>query len=247
MASGAQIGTPPSASTMSRKPRKSTTAKWSIRSPVLPSIVVMRHAGPPMLNIAFHCCTTHSSLGVEFLQFGGAGTIESRGTDTTVTCSRSAETCAMSVVSERAPELSEAPGTPSPSRLSEPMSRMLSGPAAAVGRVPRSLLTSIREMLPSSRHHATPRPSTTTSTKTPTPASTRRRRRVSACRAPRCRRARDGWRRTTRLLDGPMPASSRRGGDAAGPRAGEGARPFESRTAGWENAGSRVPVVDYPP
>ena len=56
-----------------------------------------------MLNMAFHCCTSHWSLGVEFLQPGGAGTIESRGTDTTVTCSRSAETCAMSVVSERAP------------------------------------------------------------------------------------------------------------------------------------------------
>ncbi len=136
-----------------------------------------------MLNMAFHCCTTHSSLGVEFLQFGGALTIESRGTDTTVTCSRSADTCAMSVVSERAPELSEAPGTPSPSRLSEPMSRMLSGPAAAVGRVPRSLLTSSREMFPSSRHHATPRPSTTTSTKTPIPASTRRRLRCRVSRA----------------------------------------------------------------
>ena len=196
---------------MFRKPRKSTTAKWSIRSPVFPSIVVMRHAGPPMLNMEFHCCSTHWSLGVEFLQFGGAGTIESRGTDTIVTCSRSADTCAMTVVSERAPELSEAPGTPSPSRLSEPMSRMLSGPAAAVGRVPRSSLTSRREMFPSSRHHATPSPSTTTSTKTPSPARTRRRRRCRVSRASVSARSRRVASDNVELLDGPMPASSRPG------------------------------------
>ena len=102
--------TPPTASTMSLNPLKSTTAKWLMNRPVFASTVLIVHAGPPMANAALNCCTGHWFLGTLASQFGGIFTIESRGIDTTVTCWRSAETWATRVVSERAPDTCEASG-----------------------------------------------------------------------------------------------------------------------------------------
>ena len=45
---GRQTSTPPSASTMSLKPEKSTITKWSMNTPVFCSTVLIVQPGPPM-------------------------------------------------------------------------------------------------------------------------------------------------------------------------------------------------------
>ena len=79
----------------------------------------------------FHWRTTpFSTLSALFLQSRGAIVIESRGIDTTIADWRSADRCTMRLVSERLPSMpySVCP-LPRlvPSRLSEPITKMLSG------------------------------------------------------------------------------------------------------------------------
>ena len=152
---GTQNSTEPSASTIDWKPRKSTTMKWSTKMPVFPLRVRMTHAGPPALKLAFQIRSgPPATVLFGSLQSRGALVIESRGMLTTTADFRSPDRCRSSVVSDPPPGV--VPNSVVPrSRLSEPITRMLSGLrlvtlsalALLLGRLPRFLVISSLVML----------------------------------------------------------------------------------------------------
>ncbi len=78
--SGMQTWTPPMASTMPRKPAKSTTTKWSTRMPVSFSSWWIVHAGPPTENASFHIASVAPGIGSRSSsRHSGRLTSESRG------------------------------------------------------------------------------------------------------------------------------------------------------------------------
>ena len=78
--SGTQTVTPLTALTISLKPAKSITTKWSMRMSVIFSIVLIVHAGPPTAYAALNWV---SPPGIVFLPslawHSGRSTIASRG------------------------------------------------------------------------------------------------------------------------------------------------------------------------
>ena len=123
--SGTQTLTPLTALTISLKPAKLITTKWSMRTLVIFSTVLIVHAGPPTAYAALNWV---SPPGIVFLPFlvlqSGRSTIASRGMLTPYARFRSAERCSRIVVSER-PGVS--PPMLVPSRLSEPITSTFIG------------------------------------------------------------------------------------------------------------------------
>ena len=129
MSSGMHTSTPPMASTMSSKPAKSTTTKWSTRTPVICSNCWIVHAGPPTENASFHITSVPPGIvSPSLVLHSGRVTRESRGMLMPYARFRSAETCNRIVVSERwPPPVRLSMLLPSPSRVSDPITRTFSG------------------------------------------------------------------------------------------------------------------------
>ncbi len=152
--SGTQTSTPLTALTISLNPTKLITTKWSTRTLVIFSTVLIVQAGPPTAYAALNWVRPPGTMSLPFLVWhSGRSTMASRGMLTPYARSRSAERCSRIVVSER-PGVS--PPMLVPSRLSEPITSTLSGffgpsTSTASGRSsPRASAIETALMLPSS-------------------------------------------------------------------------------------------------